>query len=112
MRQITEITSEPRQQHLLPVAGEANATLTLEFRPDVFAWFFTLTWGTFEVANAQLVACPNALRQYSKILPIGLCCDTTTGQDPMALDAFVSGAAVLYLLDADEIGEVETLLYG
>jgi hypothetical protein len=112
VKQINEITNEPRQQHLLPIDGGVFATLTLEFRPDLYAWFFALQWGDFATANEQMVACPNVLRQYSQILPFGIFCDTTTLQDPMTQDAFTQGAAVLYLLDAAEVVEMETRMYG
>jgi hypothetical protein len=109
---INEITDEPRQQHLLTVDGYGYATLLLEWRPEQYGWFFTLSWGTFQTTNERVTASQNILRQYQNILPFGVAVNTTNLQDPMTQDAFLTGVASLYLLNADDAAYVETARYG
>lgn len=111
--QITEITNEPKQQHIFTVEDvEEKITFYLEFKPNQNAWFFNLDWGDFSVNNVQIVKSYNILRQFKNIIPFGIGIYTKSGQDPMVDTAFSDGDAQLFLLTADEVEEIETELYG
>jgi hypothetical protein len=112
MIQITEITDESKQKHLLEIEGFEKATLYLEFKPNKNAWFFSLEWQTFSTYNIQLVKNYNLLRQFKNIIPFGIAIYTKSGQDPMTDDAFSSGDAEFFLLTASEVLELEAALYG
>ena len=111
MLQITEITEEPKQKHLLDIAGYEPAALYLEFRPNQNAWFFGLEWQTFATYNIQLTKNYNILRQFKNVIPFGIIIYTKSGQDPMTDDAFSSGDAQFFLLTASEVIELEAALY-
>lgn len=113
MRQITEITNEYQQQHILPIDGtDIKATLLLEYKPLLYCWNFTLTWDTFETYNEQVVTTQNLLRQYRDLVPFGIGIKTKSGLDPLTLDAFSSGEASLYVQNAAEVAEIEAFYYG
>ena len=113
MKQVVEITSDYRQRHLLPIDGsEEYAYLTLEFKTNLNCWFYSITWGDFVTNNEQLTSGGNLLRQYQKIIPFGIVVLTSNLLDPVTLDAFTSGIASLYTLNASEVASVESLLHG
>ena len=110
--QITEITNEPKQKHLLDVEGYERATLYLEFKSNQNAWFFGLEWQDFAIYNTLLVKSYNILRQFKNQLPFGIGIYTASGQDPMTDDAFSGGDAKFYFLTSDDVEEIEDGLYG
>jgi hypothetical protein len=111
VRQITAITNEPKQRMSFPIDCYDDAILTLEFKPNQYAWFFNLEWQSFAVFNQQLVFAPNVLRQYKNVLPFGFAVMSTNFQDPMTDDAFTPTHQI-FILDADEVAELEGLFYG
>jgi hypothetical protein len=111
MMYISQINDDPKQSLSLVIDGYARANMLLEFKPNQYAWFYTLSWNGF-VTNQELLSnAPNLLRQYRNQLPFGLLLDTTGGADPMSQDAFITTSS-LYLLSAAEVLEVEQELYG
>jgi hypothetical protein len=110
--QITEITSEPKQKHLLSIEGYEKATLYLEFKPNQNAWFFSIVWQDFSTYNIQLVKSYNILRQFKNIIPFGIGIYTKSGQDPMVDTAFSSGDTQFFLLNAEDVQSIETAQYG
>ena len=113
MNQITEITSEPQQQHFLIIEGNYDkATLTLEYKPNLNAWFYSLVWQTFSIYNQQLCRGPNIIRQFKNQLPFGIGIVTKNNLDPMTDDEFTNGNTSFYLLNSDDVTSVETYFYG
>lgn len=108
---INAINDDAKQTMQLVIDGYATATLNVEFKPNQYAWFYTLSWNDFETSQELLSNSPNLLRQYKKILPFGLLLDTTGGQDPLSQDAFITTSS-LYLLSAQEVLDIEEGLYG
>ena len=113
MIKLIEITDEYRQQHIVPLDGtDMPLYLTLEFKTNLNCWFFSIAYGTFVSNNEQLMAGGNLLRQYQNVLPFGISVVTNNLLDPVTLDAFATGVAVLYVMTATEVQELETMLYG
>lgn len=106
MIELTGISNEPRQRHLLNVLGSSTqAALLLEYRPDQFAWFYSVEWGDFAINNCRLVVDFNVLRQYSRVIPFGVACSASDANDPLFVDSFSTGVAKLYLLDTADIAD-------
>lgn len=113
MNKITEVSSDYRQRHLVPVEGsDVRAELTLEFKPLHNCWVFSLVWGDFATYNETVVCATNLLRQYMKLLPFGFLVITKSNLDPMTVDAFDTGEADFLIITSAEAEEIETLLYG
>lgn len=108
---IDTISNEPKQTMQLVIDGYATATLTIEFKPNQYAWFYSLIWNDFATNQELMSNAPNLLRQYKNILPFGLLLNTTSGADPLSQDAFLTTSS-LFLLSADEVLTVEEILYG
>lgn len=98
------VSAEPIQEHTLPVPGYADsAILTLEYRPDQYAWFFSVTWGEWGINNVRLTTDPNILRQYSRVLPFGFAVLSSDGADPLFVDSFSTVVCEMYMIDAADI---------
>jgi hypothetical protein len=110
MLEVTSLIEHPRQSHILPI-GDLDAELLLEFRETQNAWFMTLTYQGRTVSNVRVTRTPNLLTQFKSSFPFGLAVDTSHGQDPLTLDAWVNGST-LYILAEAEVEQVEAAYYG
>jgi len=108
---LDNITNDPKQIMRLVVSGYETAEFYIEYKPNQYGWFFTLTWQDFTVTNQRITASPNFLRQYKKILPFGLLCSTNNNTDPLTQDSFLTNCKIYYL-DSDDVDETELVIYG
>lgn len=109
MKQITTITSDPKQSTTIILDDGTRFTLDMRFVNNQSGWFYDITYGTlFSCYGRKLVMGINLLRAFRKIIPFGLVCITKTGYDPVGVSDFVNGQAQLYVLDATDIAMVET----
>lgn len=114
MNSITGLTSSAAQNSFILLEDGSRVELTLEFRPQQAGWFFDLKWPgneqlqvPFSLNGRRLVASPNLLRQFRRLIPFGLMLYTIDNLEPMGRTCFVDGTADLILLTAAEVLEVE-----
>lgn len=108
MFEITGITNEAKQRFFVTIEGYDSAEISLEYRPNQQGWFMSLSWGNFTFKNERVSVAPNFLRQFSNIIPFGLMVWGVSAIDPYTQDSWLSDNK-MYLLDANEIEEVEAL---
>ena len=106
MYQILSLTDAPKQQFNALISGYDSATIYLEYKPQQYGWFMTVTWGTFVLSNERVSASPNLLRQFKDILPFGLMITGDESLDPSAIDSWVEKNQ-MYFLDAADVVEIE-----
>jgi hypothetical protein len=111
MLQIKSITSDPRQSHILTIEGQADCTMTLEWRDTQSSWFASFSWGSWSCKNMRVCMCPNILTQFSNVLPFGIAILSENGQDPMTIDAFSKLTTGFYILSASEVADL-VKIYG
>lgn len=111
MRQLTGFTDQPRQASIVTIDDGSRATLLLEYKPNQNGWFFSITREDFVLNGVRLVPSPNILRQWKELLPFGLLVATTNNAEPFNQSDFADGFCELYLLDADEVEEVEAAAF-
>lgn len=111
MQLIDRLTDAAIQQSILTGNPGQRITLTVRFCASQQLWFADIVWNDFSVYGIGLVNGVNILRNYRNLIPFGMWCDTTDGQDPYTLDAFSTGYAKLYLLSADEVTAIEERLF-
>lgn len=111
MNTLQGITDQPKQTTTIVLDDGTKATLVLEYRPQQLGWFYNLTHESFVLNGQRLVASPNILRSFRKLIPFGLAVLTTNGVEPLNQRDFVNGTVTLLLLDADEVDEVETAVF-
>lgn len=107
MRLIDRLTNAAHQQSILTGNPGQRITLTVRFLASQQLWVADIVWNDFSAYGIGLVNALNLLRTYQNLIPFGLMCSTTDGQDPYTLDAFSTGYAKLYLLTADEVAGIE-----
>lgn len=107
MKILSGITNQPQQEATILIADGTKVTLRLEYRPQQRGWFYDLDWTTFSLYGQRLVASPNILRQYRKLIPFGLAVATAGQVEPIGLEDFNSGKITLYLLNADDVLAIE-----
>lgn len=111
MNLIQGITSKPKQLLALALPDGTRATLSLEYRPNQAAWFYSITYGKLIANGRQLVASPNILRAFKNVLPFGIACIGAGNIDPVNIEDFVNGNAALYLLSAQDLTDQEANVF-
>lgn len=108
MLQLTNLTSDPRQQFtIIGENGEIIPTY-LFYCPTQIGWFMNISYGNFVANGLRLVATPNMLFQWKNIIPFGLMCVSNDGYDPFYLDDFTTGRIKIYLLNSTDVPIFET----
>ncbi len=110
MKQITSITNDANQLLTMVLDDGTRVNMTLSYWPAQLGWFYSLTYGAFEVSNRRMVNSPNMLRQFRSIIPFGLCCTVLDGYELLYQNDFTSGRASLYVLNPEDIIATETLI--
>lgn len=108
MTLINAITNQPVQSINIILPDTTVVPFQLQYMDLPQMWFFSLP--TFNINNMALVVNPNILRSFNRVLNFSLGLDTTDGYESLFINDFSNGRASLYLLDADDIAEVEARL--
>jgi hypothetical protein len=111
MKLVEGLTSDPKQTIFLAIEGYDKAILSLEYKPNQYGWFYSLSWGTFTVDNIRVARDQNILRQFKNLIPFGIAIITVNGVDPVLPDEFLSNTSV-YILTSDEVKIIEAAYYG
>lgn len=87
-------------------------TVTVEFVASQRGWFYSIEYpGWTGVSRRRLVASPNMLRQFRGVIPFGISCNVSDGQEPINKDDFTSGRVQIYILNtAEDIAEMESFI--
>lgn len=99
MYEITGLTNDAKQTMKLVAGTGSLITLTLEYCSSQRGWWYSVDYGDISLSKRRLVASPNTIRQFRGVLPFGILCNVTDGQEPVYLDDFSSGRVKLYILD-------------
>lgn len=110
MNAINQLTDSAFQTTTLQMPDGSTGALNLYYRASTPRWFFDFLHPALPkggpVGNG-LVTYPNLLRPWQNIVPFGFACVTNDGQDPVAVDDFITGYATLYILNASDVLTVE-----
>lgn len=109
--QIQTITDDALQVQNFTLADGSQLQITFYYRPRQIGWFIlNLTYQTFILNEVRITNSPNMLRQFKNQLPFGLACVTDQLREPTQQGDFASGAAILYILTAQEVQDYEEFL--
>lgn len=107
MKQITEITSEPKQRFDITTEANEEFEFKLEYSDQQQGWFYSLTFGNLTINGARLTTSPNCLRRFKNMLPFGLSVQTDDFSEPILIDDFETERVKVYLLTLEEVEEIE-----
>lgn len=111
MQQITSITSQPKQRMQLVLDNNETCDFELFFSLRNQAWYFSFAYKDTKATFLKVVLTPNALRQFKNIIPFGIMFSTTGYVQPFKLDDFSSGRISMFVLNEDEVLQVEQEVY-
>lgn len=111
MKKITELTNESKQKYSAIQENGEEFILELEFKPTQESWYFNVSKNEFTTKGQRLVLGPNILRRYSNLINFGILCRAIDLIEPMDINDLVSGRIELYILNNDELEEVELAFY-
>jgi hypothetical protein len=111
---IQQITSDPVQKQTLILPNGSPLNMEMRFVPLQYGWFITsLAYGTFLLEGLRITVSPNFLRQFKNQIPFGMSCvANNVSREPTLQPDFSSGAFSLFILDQDEVAQLEGLLSG
>lgn len=111
MKNITSITSSARQTMTLVLDNNESINFSIYFSPRMQSWFFDFTYKELTVNCSKVVLTPNALRQFRKIIPFGIGFSAESFVDPFQITDFSSGRVNMYLLNKEEVEQVESEIF-
>ena len=107
MKQVTEITNEPKQRLEITTETGESFEFKLEYSDQQQGWFWSLTYGDTTINGSRLVTHPNILRSYKNIFPFGISIQTDDFSEPILIDDFETERVKFYLLTASEVEIIE-----
>jgi hypothetical protein len=111
MKQITEISDDPKQKFNVVTEDNQNFELILEFSDQQAGWFYSLTFEDITINNARLTIGANILRSFQNVLPFGFSIVTDDLSEPIFIDDFSTDRVRFFLLTQEEVQQVETDFY-
>lgn len=111
MNLINKLNSDPFQKIVLTGNAGQRITMNIRYLPTQSLWIADFELGDFIIRGITIVSSLNILRNYNNIIPFGIYVTTTDGQDPRGVNDFESESALMYLLSADEVREIEGALF-
>ena len=107
MQEITSLTSSPKQNHTLVLENNETAELKLYYSVRQQSWYFDIEYKNIKATCLKVVITPNALRQFKRLIPFGIAFISLGDVEPYDLEDFSSGRVQMYLLNADEVKQIE-----
>ena len=111
MKLIDSLTSDANQVIRVALDDGSKIDLSLSYLQNQSGWFYSIKYGSIlTINNKRLVNSPNMLRQFKNFLPFGLACLVTDGFEPVYIDDFTKGRALVYVLNATDVLTAETVI--
>lgn len=112
MKRITNVTNNPKQHIILQNENGEDIDFYLEYKPRVEGWFYSFKYNELEAKNLQVCIHPNILRQFQRNIDFGVGFMSTNNAEPFSVDAFSTGKCEMFLLNKDDILNIESEIYG
>lgn len=112
MQKIDNISNDAKQKHTILLASDSSRiVLELTYKPRQLGWFLNVTYDklNFMVNGLRVTTNTNLLNQWRNKLPFGIICQCTDAQDPLLLEDFLVGRAVLGILSEEEVAQIVEL---
>jgi hypothetical protein len=114
MQLIDAFDDNPNQKHTVLLDENDQLILTFKYDDQNSGWFVDIYYAQkeFTLNNFRLTTGLNILRQYDRVIPFGIMVTCDDSQEPLFIQDFLSGRAALYVLNADEVANVEAYYAG
>ena len=111
MKLINNLTNNPRQSFQVPIDTGEYIQFELYYYVTQKSWFFDFTYNNYTAKGNRVVLSPNTLRHLKNIIPFGLAFIADGNVEPFDLTDFSSGRVKMYILNAEEVEEIESTVY-
>lgn len=107
MLYLNALTNDASQLISLTGIPGKQIRMTLQFMPRIQQWVMGVSLGDFTANGIAVVSSVNLLRQWRNEIPFGIAVIRSDGLDPYTIDDFVNQLTNMYLLNADDVEQVE-----
>jgi len=107
MQELTELTNEANQEHIVKVITGELFTLQLFYLHRSESWYANIIYNDVVLNGIKINQSINVLRQYKNILPFGIACYSDYNTDPFLLEDFAQDNYFLSILTSNEVVELE-----
>ena len=111
MIQITSITDYPKQRVQIPLDEGSTIDFRLYFMPTQYSWYYDFIYNDYSSFGNKVVLTFNALRHLKNLIPFGFAFLAESSVEPFSIEDFSSQRVKMYLLNSEEIKEIEETIY-
>lgn len=111
MQEVTNISSATRQRMQIILDNGDTVDFRLRFCPRMEAWYFSFEYNELVCNDLKVCIHPNILRQFRRLIPFGIAFISEFQVEPFQTESFSSGACNMYILDKEEVQEIEEEFY-
>lgn len=111
MQQITSITNRSKQRFTLVLENNETVDFLLYYLPRQQSWFYNFTYKDLTCNCSRVTLSPNALRQFKRVIPFGIAFIADSYVEPFDLNDFLSGRVSMYVLNSEEVKQVESEIF-
>lgn len=106
MKQITVLGKEAKQKFQFLIS-EGEIDFQFNYVQNQLAWFISFKFKDKEFNNIKLALNKNILRGYKNYLPFGIMVRSNSKIEPMFIDDFVNNRTNVYVLNKEEVRQIE-----
>lgn len=111
MQHITSITNRSKQKFTLVLENNETVDFLLYYLPRQQSWFYNFTYKNTTCNCSRVTLSPNALRQFKRVIPFGIAFTADSYVEPFDLNDFLSGRVSMYVLNSDEVKQIESEIF-
>ena len=111
MEIVTSITEQPKQEFILKLDNNDQATMRLYYYQSQNSWYFDIEYNGRINNGNKVVLTFNAIRHLKRLFPFGISFISESNADPFSLDAFTSGKVMMILLNEEDVQTIEETIY-
>lgn len=112
MFEINSITSNSKQRMTIPLDNGDIVNFNIYYMPTQYSWYYDFEYKNYVSNGNKVVLSPNALRHLRNIIPFGFAFVAEDKIEPFNIDDFESGRVIMYVLNKNDVAELEGALYG
>ena len=106
MNLIPSISNAARQEFFVRIPDYGRVKFRMEYSAMQKGWFMDIESEGHTVKKIRVVSSLNMLRCCEYVLGWGMACQVDGGRDPIYIDDFSTGRAAFFILNAEEIDEI------
>lgn len=112
MKEIVELNSDAKQEHVLLGENGEEITISLEYKDNQIGWFLSLEYLDITINSIRLTSSADILYKWKNLFPFGISVTSIDKGDPYNLNDFTSGRIRFFLLTEEDKESFYEQFYG